>query len=42
MVRAIVLRGATLDDLWPDLLWLVGFTIVGVIAAAMRFKKRLD
>jgi ABC-2 type transport system permease protein len=42
MVRAIVLRGATLDDLWPDLLWLIGFTVLGVIAAAMRFKKRLD
>ncbi len=42
MVRAIVLRGATLDDLWPDLLWLIGFTILGVFAAAMRFKKRLD
>lgn len=42
MVRAIVLRGATLDDLWPDLLWLIAFTLIGVIAAAMRFKKRLD
>lgn len=42
MVRAIVLRGATLDDLWPDLLWLIGFTILGVLAAATRFKKRLD
>lgn len=42
MVRAIVLRGATLDDLWGDLLWLIGFTILGVHAAATRFKKRLD
>lgn len=42
IVRAIVLRGATLDDLLPDVLWLVGFTVVGVIAAASRFKKRLD
>ena len=42
MVRAIVLRGATLDDLWPDLVWLISFTLLGVIAAAMRFKKRLD
>jgi ABC-2 type transport system permease protein len=42
MVRAIVLRGATLEDLQPDLWWLVGFTVLGVIAAASRFKKRLD
>jgi len=42
MVRAIVLRGATLSDLLPDLLWLIGFTVLGVIAAASRFKKRLD
>lgn len=42
MIRAIVLRGATLEDLQPDLLWLIGFTIVGILAAASRFKKRLD
>lgn len=42
MVRAIVLRGATLEDLQPDLWWLIGFTVLGVIAAASRFKKRLD
>jgi ABC-2 type transport system permease protein len=42
MVRAIILRGATLEDLQPDLWWLIGFTVFGVIAAASRFKKRLD
>jgi ABC-2 type transport system permease protein len=42
MVRAIVLRGATLGDLQPDFWWLIGFTVLGVIAAASRFKKRLD
>ncbi len=42
MVRAIVLRGATLEDIQPDLWWLIGFTVLGVIAAASRFKKRLD
>ena len=42
MVRAIVLRGATLEDLQPDLWWLIGFTVLGVIASASRFKKRLD
>lgn len=42
IIRGIVLRGATLTDLWPDLLWLTGFTIIGLIVAAKRFKKRLD
>jgi ABC-2 type transport system permease protein len=42
MIWAIVLRGATLIDLMPDLLWLIGFTLLGVLAAAKRFKKQLD
>lgn len=42
IIRGIVLRGADLLDLWKDLVWLVGFTFVGVILAAKRFKKRLD
>jgi ABC-2 type transport system permease protein len=42
MIRGIVLRGAMLSDLWPDLLWLACFTILGLIVAAKRFKKRLD
>lgn len=42
MIRAIVLRGATLDDLHADFLWLIGFTILGIIAAASRFQKKLD
>ena len=42
LIRGIVLRGATLVDLWPDLIWLTGFTIIGLIVAAKRFKKRLD
>ncbi|HSC66533.1 MAG TPA: ABC transporter permease [Cellvibrio sp.] len=42
MIRAIVLRGATLEDVQPDLWWLIGFTVLGIIAAASRFKKRLD
>ena len=42
IIRAIVLRGATLSDVQSDVWWLMGFTIVGVIAAASRFKKRLD
>lgn len=42
MIRAIVLRGAILGDLLPDLFWLIGFTCIGVFAAAKRFKKQLD
>ena len=42
VIRGIVLRGAMLMDLLPDLLWLAGFTVLGLFAAAKRFKKRLD
>jgi len=42
MIRGIVLRAANLTDLWPDLLWLAGFTLLGLLVAAKRFKKRLD
>lgn len=42
MIRGIVLRAATLADLWPDLLWLAGFTLLGLLVAGKRFKKRLD
>lgn len=42
LIRGIVLRAATLIDLWPDLLWLIGFTVIGLLVAAKRFKKRLD
>jgi len=42
LIRGIVLRAATLIDLWPDLLWLLGFTVIGLLVAAKRFKKRLD
>lgn len=42
VIRGIVLRGAHLSDLWPDLVWLAVFTILGLMVAARRFKKRLD
>ena len=42
LIRGIVLRAATLIDLWPDLVWLLGFTVIGLLVAAKRFKKRLD
>ncbi|RYY76038.1 MAG: ABC transporter permease [Gammaproteobacteria bacterium] len=42
LIRGIVLRAATLADLWPDLVWLISFTLIGLLVAAKRFKKRLD
>ncbi|HDY8178821.1 TPA: ABC transporter permease [Vibrio vulnificus] len=42
MIRGIVLRGADLFDLWRDTLWMIGFTLLGLIIASARFKKSLD
>ncbi len=42
IIRGIVLRGADLHDLWQDSLWLLAFTLIGLIVASVRFKKSLD
>ncbi|EIO3973230.1 ABC transporter permease [Vibrio vulnificus] len=42
MIRGIVLRGADLFDLWRDTLWMIGFTLLGLIIASTRFNKSLD
>ncbi|MGB0894274.1 MAG: ABC transporter permease [Parashewanella sp.] len=42
MVRGIVLREASLIDMWQDALWLLSFTIIGLWLTATRFKKSLD
>ena len=42
LVRGIMLRGAGLADLWPDVLALLAFTAVMMTAAILRFRKRLD
>ncbi len=42
LVRGIMLRGASLAELWIDALVLVVFTIVLMAAAIVRFHKRLD
>ncbi|MFH4665117.1 ABC transporter permease [Vibrio cidicii] len=42
MIRGIVLRGADLFDLWRDTIWMIGFTLFGLILASFRFKKSLD
>lgn len=42
IIRGVVLRDAGLTDLLPEAGWLVGFTVVGIAAASLRFRKRLD
>ncbi|SMF43976.1 ABC-2 type transport system permease protein [Alteromonadaceae bacterium Bs31] len=42
MIRAVVLRGAEVQVLVYDSLWLIGFSILGIVLAAFRFSKRLD
>ncbi|WP_101758161.1 ABC transporter permease [Oceanicoccus sp. KOV_DT_Chl] len=42
MIRGIVLRGAEIQALVFDSLWLGGFTVVGLMVASYRFNKTLD
>ena len=42
LVRGIMLRGASLMELWPETLALVAFTAVAMTVAIARFRKRLD
>ena len=42
LIRGVMLRGADLVELWPDVLALIAFTAVMMTAAIMRFTKRLD
>ena len=42
MIRAVVLKGADATTLVYDNLWLICFTVIGLIIASIRFKKRLD
>lgn len=41
-IRAIMLRDAGLSEVAEDTLWLLGFTLVGLLIASLRFNKRLD
>ena len=41
IIRGIVLRGATVGDLLPEVGWLAGITGVLVAASALRFQKKL-
>jgi ABC-2 type transport system permease protein len=42
LIRGVMLRGAGLLELWPDVLALVAFTVVMMTLAISRFRKRLD
>ncbi|SDQ49839.1 ABC transporter permease [Pseudoxanthomonas sp. CF125] len=42
LIRGVILRGANLFELWPDVLALLAFTVVVMSLAILRFRKRLD
>lgn len=42
ILRGIILRGASLDALWPEALSLFVYTLVLLVIGAARFKRRLD
>ena len=42
LIRGVMLRGANLLELWPDVLALLAFTVVMMALAINRFRKRLD
>jgi ABC-2 type transport system permease protein len=42
LTRGVMLRDAGLMELAPDFYFLVGFSVVAMTAAALRFTKRLD
>jgi ABC-2 type transport system permease protein len=42
LIRGVFLRGAHATQLWPDILWLLGFTVIMMAISTMRFRKSLD
>ncbi|KQN98526.1 ABC transporter [Stenotrophomonas sp. Leaf70] len=42
LIRGVMLRGASLWELWPDVLALLAFSAVMMAGAILRFRKRLD
>jgi ABC-2 type transport system permease protein len=42
LIRGVMLRGAGLFELWPEVLALLAFTTVMMTLAILRFRKRLD
>jgi ABC-2 type transport system permease protein len=41
-IRAVLLRDASIEDIQADTLWLLGFMLIGLLVASLRFSKRLD
>lgn len=42
VIRGLMLRGAELGQLWPDVLVLLGMFLLTMTLAVLRFRKRLD
>jgi len=42
VIRGIVLRGASLHELWQPMAWLTAYTVLIVAGAVLRFKKTND
>ena len=42
LIRGVMLRGAGLWELWPDIVALLAFIVVMMTVAILRFRKRLD
>ncbi len=42
LIRGVVLREVEIINMAPDVFWLALFTLVGLVVASFRFKKRLD
>ncbi|TKB44337.1 ABC transporter permease [Thalassotalea mangrovi] len=42
LIRGVVLRDVDISSMSFDLIWLAVFTVLGLMVAAFRFKKRLD
>lgn len=42
IIRGVILRGATLVEMWPEVLALIAFFVVTMTIAILRFNKRLD
>ncbi len=42
IIRGVVLRGASIGNVADDALFLIGFTVIGLLVATLKFRKRLD
>jgi ABC-2 type transport system permease protein len=42
LIRGVVLRDVEALEMADDMLWLISFTLIGLLVAALRFKKSLD